>query len=68
VLLADLPQSDGADVDAYNQAIARVAADEGATLVPLHEARISSFDRAHMLPDVAGHRAVARAFERALRS
>jgi lysophospholipase L1-like esterase len=68
VLLADLPQSGNADVGAYNEAIARVAADEGATLVPLHEARISSFDRAHVLPDVAGHRAIARAFERALRS
>jgi hypothetical protein len=68
VLLADLPRSGAADVDAYNQAIARVAADEGATLVPLHDTPISSFDRAHVLPDVAGHRAIARAFQRALRS
>jgi lysophospholipase L1-like esterase len=66
VLLADLPRSRAADVDPYNRAIARIASDDGATLVPLHAEAISSFDRSGSVPDVAGNRTIAHAFERAL--
>jgi hypothetical protein len=67
VLLADLPPVAGIDVSAYNRVIARVAADQGATLVPLHAQTISMLPRQELafLPDPAGHRVIARAFEAA---
>jgi len=68
-----VPKPDGviAKVDAYNQAIARVAGREGAVLVDLHaaslkaaadgtEATLVSSDGFH--PSTAGHAAVAAAF------
>ncbi len=68
-----LPQPPGvvAKVDAYNQAISRVVAREGAVLVDLHAASLKaradgtvasliSSDGFH--PSTAGHAAVARAF------
>jgi lysophospholipase L1-like esterase len=66
VLLANLPNA-RADVTAYNVAIARIASEQQATLVPLHDERISTFDPSQTVPDVAGHRVIARAFERALK-
>ncbi len=68
VLLADLPRSERFDVAPYNRAIARIASDQGATLVPLHDEPITSFDPSRTLPDARGHRTIARAFERALRN
>jgi lysophospholipase L1-like esterase len=67
VLIADLPELGRVDVSAYNVAIARVAAEQQATLVPLHAERVSSFDASRFLPDIAGQRVIAQAFERAMR-
>ena len=59
-----------ATVAAYNAAIARVAAREGAVLVDMSAdrslARLTGTDGFH--PSTRGHRAVARAFARALRT
>jgi lysophospholipase L1-like esterase len=68
VLLADLPPVAGIDVSAYNRVIARVAEDQGATLVPLHTQTISMLpgSGSTFLPDTAGHRVIARAFQAAL--
>ena len=70
------PQAVVAKVDAFNQAIARVAAKHGAVLVDLHgasleareagrEASLVSADGFH--PSTAGHRAVAEVFAEAAR-
>jgi hypothetical protein len=64
VLLADLPTVSTLEVGDYNRVIARVAADEGATLVPLRDRTVRALagqDWA-FLPDRAGHRVVADAF------
>ena len=74
---APAPEEVTATVDAYNAAIARVAAAEGADLVDLHaisvraraagtEASLVAKDGFH--PSEAGHRAVADAFEAILTS
>jgi lysophospholipase L1-like esterase len=64
VLLADLPTVTTVDVDGFNRVIARVAADEGATLVPLHGRTVRALagEDWAFLPDRAGHRAIADAF------
>ena len=71
--MAPPPSVIRAAVARYNAAIARVVSAEGATLVDLHAAatsfsgaRLTSGDGFH--PSTAGHRAVADAFARVLRT
>ena len=76
-LLVPGPDTINATVDAYNQAVVRVVAEEAAVLVDLHalglharaqgkEAELVGTDGFH--PSVAGHQAVADAFAAALRT
>ncbi len=69
VFVADLPVFGSVPNAAYNAAIARVVANAGATLVPLHSVSVPTVRGAKLfLPNEEGHRAVAKAFETAMRS
>jgi len=69
VLIADLPENTAVPIEAFNDAIARVAEEHDATLVSLRSSRITTARGAGpaFLPDVAGHRVIADAFADALR-
>ncbi|MCU1429902.1 MAG: hypothetical protein JWL83_3902 [Actinomycetia bacterium] len=68
VFVGDVPQLGAVRADAYNAAIARVAADAGATLVPLHDLSVRRGDGDPVfVPNPAGHRAIADAFVAAIK-
>jgi hypothetical protein len=69
VLVADVPNFVGIQPAPYNAVIRRVVHQWGATLVPLSSRHISaSSTTGPLFPDEAGHRAIADAFETALKS
>jgi lysophospholipase L1-like esterase len=70
VYVADLPPIANTRVTPYNAAIAAAVKATGATLVPLHDRNVTgnAGPGAPLLPDAAGHRTIADAFEAVLRA